>query len=364
MTRTVLAGVGAAAFGADVVLDLGSAHPSTAGGLQLRLVLDDDDVVQAAEPVVGFLHRGAEKLFEVRDYRQVVVLADRHDWLAAFGNELGVVLAVERMLGMVLPERAAWLRVLLAELDRVLSHLSFVPADVGGTRGGREAVQQLLEEVTGGRLHVGFNRVGGLHEDVPAGWPGRVEQTVQLLRPEAQALLGRAGEVLPSGVGVLSREAALSYGASGPVARASGVDVDLRRDDPYLVYPQLTSFRVVTATEGDVRARVLCLLEQVLVSLDVVQECLQRLPSGETAVKLPKTVKAPEGSVYSWTENPSGAMGWYLVSRGQKTPYRLAMRTAGFGNVSTLPALLPGTPLQEVPAVLGSLFFVVGDVDK
>ena len=363
MTRSVLAGVGPAAVGADLVLDLGSTHPSTAGGLQLRLELDGD-VVVAAEPVVGFMHRGAEKLFEVRDYRQVVVLADRHDWLAAFGNELGVVLAVERMLGMVLPDRAAWLRVLLAEVDRVLSHLSFVPPSLGGTRADRDAVQRLLEEVTGGRLHVGFNRVGGLREDVPAGWVRRCAQTVGLLRPSAARLLDRARDQLPTGVGVLPREAALSYGASGPVARASGVDLDLRRDDPYLAYPQLTSFRVVTGSDGDVRARLLCLLEQVLVSLDVVEECLQRLPAGETSVKLPKTVKAPEGSVYSWTENPSGAMGWYLVSKGQKTPYRLAMRTAGFGNVSALPALLPGTRLRDVPAVLGSLFFVVGDVDK
>ncbi|MCW2777839.1 MAG: hypothetical protein JWN17_1564 [Frankiales bacterium] len=363
MTRALVAGIGPAAVGADVVLDLGAAHPSTAGGLRLHLQLDGDGpdaVVVAAEPEVGFMHRGAEKLFEVRDYRQVVVLADRHDWLAAFGNELGVVLAVERMLGMVLPERAAWLRVLLAELDRVLSHLSFAR----GTRAERELVQQLLEEVTGGRLHVGFNRVGGLREDLPAGWTGRCATAVGQLRTSATGLLARAQDELAPGTGVLSRADALSYGASGPVARASGVDLDLRRDDPYLVYPELTSFRVVGSTDGDTRARHLCLLEQVLVSLDVVEECLQRLPSGPVSVKLPKTVKAPEGSAYAWTENPSGAMGWYLVSKGQKTPYRLAMRTASFGNVSTLPALLPGTRLADVAGVLASLFFVVGDIDK
>ncbi len=362
-TRSVLAGVGAAAHGADVVLDLGSTHPSTAGGLQLRLVLDDD-VVVCAEPVVGFLHRGAEKLFEVRDYRQVVVLADRHDWLSAFGNELGVVLAVEQMMGLVLPERAAWLRVLLAELDRVLHHLAFSPVSLGSTRAEREALLGLMEEATGGRVHVGFNRVGGLREDLPAGWTGRVRDVVEQVRPTAQALLDRGRDTLPAGLGVLSGPAARSYGASGPVARASGLDLDLRRDDPYLVYPQLSSFRVVVGATGDSRARYLCLLEQVLVSLDVVTECLARLPRGEVSVKLPKTVKAPEGSAYSWTENPSGSMGWYLVSKGQKTPYRLAMRTPSFGNVSALPALLPGTRLQDVPSVLASLFFVVGDVDK
>ena len=248
MTRSLLAGVGPAAFGADVVLDLGAAHPSTAGGLQLALQLDGDGpdaVVLAADPVVGFMHRGAEKLFEVRDYRQVVALADRHDWLSAFGNELGVVLAVERMLGMVVPDRAVWLRTLFAELDRVLSHLSFVPLSLGSTRAGREAVQRLQEEAFGARLHVGANRVGGLAQDLPAGWTGRAREAVDLLRPLGEDLLRRGRDALVPGLGVLSRDAALGHGASGPVGRASGVDLDLRRDDPYLAYPQLSSFRVV-----------------------------------------------------------------------------------------------------------------------
>jgi NADH-quinone oxidoreductase subunit D len=372
VTRTVTAGVGAAALTADLVLDLGATHPSTAGGLQLALTLTDDDVVLRAEPVVGFMHRGAEKLFEVRDYRQVLVLADRHDWLASFGNELGVALAVERLLGMVVPERATWLRTLLAELTRVVSGLAFVPPGLGSAAAERDAVQRLLEELTGGRLHVAFNRVGGLHEDLPAGWTGRLRAVVDVLRPAVDRLLVRAETdeafaAANAGVGVLSRADALSYGVSGPPARACGVDRDLRRDEPYLAYAELgfgTRFPVVLATDGDSRARHLCLLRQLPVSLDLVLACLDALPSGPVALRLPKTVRAPEASVYTWTENPSGVMGYYLVSRGERTPYRLAMRTASAGNVSALPALLPGTRLQDVPAVLASLFFVVGDVDK
>jgi NADH-quinone oxidoreductase subunit D len=374
VTRELTVGVGAAHLStADLLLDLGPHHPSATGGLQLALVLDGDVVVRA-EPVVGFMHRGAEKLFEVRDYRQVVVLANRHDWLSAFGNELGVVLAVERMLGMVLPERAVWLRTLLAELTRAFNHLAFVPAALGSTRAERDAVQSLLEEVTGGRLHVGFNRVGGLKEDLPAGWPARARRLVALLRPVAAHLLERAGTdeafgASTRGVGVLSRVDAMSYGVSGPPARASGLDLDLRRDEPYLAYAELgfgldERFPVVLGQTGDSHARVVCLLRQLLVSLDLVDACLDALPAGSVALRLPKTVKAPEGSVYSWTENPLGVMGYLLVSRGEKTPYRLAMRTASFNNVSALPALLPGVRLQDLASVLASLFFVVGDIDK
>ena len=363
--REVVAGIGAAAGpSADLVVDLGASHPSTHGALRLALVLDGDRIVRA-EPLVGALHRGAEKLFEVRDYRQVVVLANRHDWLSAFANELGIVLAVERMMGMVVPDRAVWLRVLLAELNRVLSHLFFLGASVPGVQvhAEREAVQRVMEEATGGRVHYMANRVGGLKEDVPDGWTGRVRATVAAVRISVPALLAAVDAGPGRGVGVLDAAAVLSYGVSGPVARASGVDVDLRRDDPYLAYADL-DVPVVLGTAGDAHTRFRCLAEQVAVSLDLVDACLDRLPAGPVAVRLPKTVKPPEGSTYAWTENPLGAMGYYLVSRGGKTPWRLAMRTASFNNVSALPHLLPGVALPDLVTVLSSLFFVLGDVDK
>lgn len=359
-----VAGVGTAALPtSDVVLELGPHHPSTHGSLRLRLVLDGEVVVQA-EPIVGALHRGAEKLFEVRDYRQVLVLANRHDWLSAFNNEVGVALAVERMLGMEVPPRATWLRTLLVELNRVLSHLAFLPGAspaVLPLLPVRQVLQRVMEEATGGRLHYVATRIGGLHADVPLGWTGHCADAVRTVRDAVTGASLSFGQ--HAGVGVLEPAVALSYGVSGPVARASGVDIDLRRDDPYLAYGEL-DVPVVLREAGDAAARFGCLLEQVLVSLDLVEQCLSRLPSGPVELKLPKSLRAPEGTTYAWTESPSGIMGYYLVSRGERTPWRLAMRTASFSNVSSLPAVLPGCRVQELPAVLASFFFVVGDVDK
>ena len=370
-------GFGAAAHGAaDVVLDVAPQHPSAHGALKLALTLEDDRVL-TAEPVVGFMHRGAEKLFEVRDYRQIVMLVNRHDWLSAFANELGVVLAVERMLGMEVPTRAVWLRTLLAELNRVLNHLMFLAGaalELGSAPAAatgyacRDQLQQLMEEATGGRVHFMFNRIGGLETDVPADWPKACAATVAEVRRRVLADLDpvvRTDEMFlrTKGIGVLPLAQVPSYGVSGPVARASGFDLDLRRDDPYLAYPEL-ELTVVLGADGDCYERFRCLLDQLHVSLGLVEQCLDRLPAGPVDVKLPKTVRAPEGHTYVWTENPLGAMGYYLVSKGQPTPYRLAMRTASFNNVSALPAVLPGTRVADLVTVLASMFFVTGDIDK
>jgi NADH-quinone oxidoreductase subunit D len=365
----------------DMVLNIGPQHPSTHGVLRLRLVLDGERIV-TAEPVIGYMHRGAEKLFEARDYRQIIMLANRHDWLSAFANELGVVLAVERMLGMEVPERAVWVRTLLAELNRVLNHLMFLgsyPLELGGITpvfyafDGRETLQQVMEEASGGRMHYMFNRVGGLKEDLPAGWPGRVRTAVAKVRSQMDRLdrLVLGNEIFrgrTAGVGVLAPELVHAYGVSGPIARASGVDFDLRRDEPYLAYGELGDvLRVVTREEGDCLARFECLLEQTHVSLDLADACLDRLaelPPGPVNVRLPKVLKAPEGHTYAWTENPLGINGYYLVSRGEKTPWRLKLRSASFNNVQVLTELLPGNMVADMVSILGSMFFVVGDIDK
>jgi len=371
-------GLGAASQpGADVLLDIAPQHPSAHGALQLALTLDGDRIL-AAEPVVGFMHRGAEKLFEVRDYRQIVMLANRHDWLSAFANELGIVLAVERMLGMEVPARALWLRTLLAELNRVLNHLMFLagtalelgsaPAAATGF-GCRELLQAVMEEATGGRVHFMFNRVGGLAADVPAGWRQRCADAIaevgRRVTSDIDPMLRSDDEVAArtQGVGFLARSDVPAYGVSGPVARASGFDLDLRRDDPYLVYPELELTVVVGAT-GDCHERFRCLLDSLHVSLDLVEQCLDRLPAGPIDVKLPKTVRAPEGHAYVWTENPLGVNGYYLVSRGEKTPWRLKLRTASFNNVAVLPEIVGGCVVADLVAILGSMFFVVGDIDK
>jgi NADH-quinone oxidoreductase subunit D len=384
--RTVGIGAGADLVGADdrlatqdMVLNIGPQHPSTHGVLRLRLLLDGERIVHA-EPIVGYMHRGAEKLFEVRDYRQIIVLANRHDWLSAFANELGVVLAAERMLGMEVPVRAVWVRTLLAELNRVLNHLMFLgsyPLEVGAITPifyafrERETIQAVMEEVSGGRMHYMFNRVGGLKEELPAGWTGRVRGAVHEVRrrlPDIENLI-LGNEIFHArtrGVGVLSPELVHAYGVSGPIARASGVDLDLRRDEPYLAYGEL-DVPVVTRDAGDCLSRFEVLFEQATVSLDLADECLDRLaalPPGPINTRLPKVLKVPEGSTYAWTENPLGINGYYLVSRGEKTPWRLKLRSASFNNIQVLTELLPGTLVADMVAILGSMFFVVGDIDK
>jgi NADH-quinone oxidoreductase subunit D len=400
--RHALASTGAWAGPGDLVVNLGVEHPSGHGMLTLRLTFDGARIT-AAEPVIGFVHRGAEKLFEARDYRQIIVLANRHDWLSAFSSELGVVLAAERLAGIEVPARAVWARTLLAELNRVLSHLAFLscyppeivagPADNAGAvpaadRAGaapaadraagaavqaRELLQTIMEEIAGGRMHYMFNRVGGLKEELPEGWLGRVGAAVA----EVRAALPSIGAVVRSdenfrartrNVGILTGEQVRQYGVSGPAARASGVDFDLRRDEPYLAYAELAgTLRVITRTSGDCLARFECLLGQIEVSLDLADACASRLaslPPGPIAARLPKVLRIPEGDIYAWTENPLGLNGYYLVSRGGKTPWRLKLRSASFSNVQVLSEILPGHRAEDLTAILGSLFFIVGDMDR
>ena len=361
--------------------------------LRLRLTLEGDRIV-TADPVIGYVHRGAEKLFEARDYRQIIVLANRHDWLGAFASELGVVLAAERLAGIEVPPRGVWARTLLAELNRVLSHLAFLgsyPPEVvedgaGAAAGGeagagagaaaaraRELLQSIMEEISGGRMHYMFNRVGGLKEELPAGWLGRVGAAAAQVRED----LPRIGAIVEGSerfrsrtrdVGVLTGEQVRQFGVSGPAARASGVDFDLRRDEPYLAYAELAgSLRVVTRGAGDCLARFECLLDQVAVSLDLVDACASRLaslPPGPLSARIPKVLKIPEGHTYAWTEGPLGLNGYYLVSRGGKTPWRLKVRSASFSNVQVLGELLPGHRVADLSPILGSMFFVVGDMDR
>ncbi|MET7327376.1 NADH-quinone oxidoreductase subunit D [Nonomuraea sp. NPDC005650] len=381
MTERVV-GIGAGAkelATEDMILNIGPQHPSTHGVLRLRLTLDGERIT-AAEPIIGYMHRGAEKLFEVRDFRQIIMLANRHDWLSGFANELGVVLAAERLLGMEPPVRAVWARTLLAELNRVLNHLMFLgsyPLELGAITplfysfNERERIQAVMEEISGGRMHYMFNRVGGLKEDLPLGWLDRVSEAVAETRrrvPDIENLILH-NEIFiarTKGVGVLSREQIMQYGVSGPIARASGVDFDLRRDDPYLAYSELP-VKVVTRHAGDCRSRFEVLFDQLKVSLDLADACVERLrslPPGPINQRLPKVLKVPEGHTYAWTENPLGINGYYLVSKGDKTPWRLKLRSASYSNVQVLREILPGHLVADMVAILGSMFFVVGDIDK
>ena len=395
--------------GPEFLINLGAAHPSAHGMLRLRLNLDGDQII-AAEPEIGFMHRGAEKLFEARDYRQIIVLANRHDWLGAFASELGVVLAAERLAGIEVPPRAVWARTMLAELNRALSHLAFLstyPPEIaaapgageqreaepgrsraaGGARASgdetvaagtqaafraREAIQSVMEEISGGRMHYMFNRVGGLKEEIPAGWLDRACHAIDDVRAALPVIGAPVAHdrfrARTGGVGVLTPTQVRQYGLSGPAARACGVDFDLRRDEPYLAYRELAGvLRVPTGTGGDCLARFECLRDQLAVSLDLAEECavrLSRLPQGPLSARLPKVFKVPEGHAYAWTEGPLGLSGYYLVSRGGKTPWRLKLRSASFNNMAVLPEVLPGHRVADLAAILGSLFFIVGDIDR
>lgn len=399
----VVVGVGAAArWCSDLVVDLGEGHPSSHGLLRLAVRFGTGDPaagaapdgspkvarILTAEPIVGHLHRGVEKLYEARDYRQILALANRHDWHSSYHGELGVALAVERLLGLEVPERATWLRTLLAEYTRIVHHLAFLdhlPLPGGGPLVGlhelRERLLAVLEAGTGGRMHVMVLRIGGLVADVPAGWFASVaevmtEVAAALPRIDAALAESRATEAL-RGVGTITAATACGYGVLGVASRAAGMPLDLRRDDPYLAYGELfggrgdptggAPGRVVTRGEGDGLARMQVLAEQCAVSVDLVLACLDRLRSmapGPIDVRLPRVLRVPEGSTYVVTEAPAGHAGWLLVSRGEKTPWRLAMRTPSFAAVSALPAVLPGHRLQDLAPVLGSLCFVLGDVDR
>ena len=298
-SSTLDVGIGAGGLAtADMVLNIGPQHPATHGVLRLRLVVDGERIV-SAEPVVGYMHRGAEKLFEVRDYRQIIVLANRHDWLSAFANELGVVLAAEQMLGMEVPERAVWIRTLLAELNRVLSHLMFLgsyPLELGALTPVFYAFREReeLQAVHGGGLAAAGCTTCSTGSAVS-------RRTFRQAGPSAPSTRSRpcaAGcpilrtcssdneivEARTVDVGVLSRDLAAAYGVSGPIARASGLDVDLRRDEPYLAYGELFApggpGRVVDPdSTATAYARLEVLIEQVRVSLDLAEACVDRLRS-------------------------------------------------------------------------------------
>lgn len=360
----------------DMTLSIGPQHPSTHGVLRLVVELDGERIV-TAQPVIGYMHRGFEKLAEHRDYRQIMALVNRHDWLSGFCNEVGVALAVERMMELEVPERAQWIRMLIFEWNRVLNHLMFV-GSFGLELGAitpvfhafreREEIQYLLESATGGRMHFTFCQVGGLKTDLPHGFlaeSGRLITVIRgRLRDYEDLLLGNdIFQARTKGVGTMPAEVATSYGVSGPILQASGVGEDARVSEPYLHYDHV-DVEVPVGDNGDSYDRFWCLLNRIRVSLDIIEQIHEHLPAGPVNTRLPKTVKAPEGAVYVRTENPLGQCGYYLVSNGDKTPWRLKMRTPSFSNVSMLPYLLEGVLVPDLIAVLGSVFFVVGDIDR
>ena len=360
----------------DMNLNIGPQHPATHGVLRVVIDLDGEKIVRA-QPVIGYMHRGFEKLAEARDYRQIIALVNRHDWLSAFNNELGVCLAVEAMMELEVPERAQWIRTLFCEWNRVLNHLMFV-GSFGLELGAitpvffafreREDIQHLLESAAGARMHFAYNRVGGVKEDLPRGFLEASEKLSKIVRVRTQEyrdlLLGNEIFVARTkGVGVLPQDIALDFGVSGPTLHATGVGEDARVTAPYAKYGEV-DVHVPVGTNGDSYDRFVMLLDRIDASTHIIDQCLDRITAGPCNVKLPKIVKAPEGEVYTRTEAPLGQLGYYLVSDGKKNPYRLKMRTPSFSNIQMITYLLEGALLSDMIAVLGSVFFVVGDVDR
>jgi NADH-quinone oxidoreductase subunit D len=360
----------------EMILNIGPQHPSTHGVLRIVLELDGEVIVRA-EPIIGYMHRAAEKLAEYRDARQVLVLMNRHDWLSAFNNELGWIMAVERLAGIEVPERASWIRTMLAEWNRVLSHLMFVgsyPLELGAITPifyafiERELIQGLMEAATGARMHFSYVRPGGLKDDLPRGWLRQSADVLAAVRKKLKDFdnLVMGNEIIfarTKGIGVLPAETAIAYGCSGPTLQASGVGMDPRKDEPYERYGDV-EFQVPVGRNGDSYDRLWVLVQRMHESCNIIEQCMDRLPAGDyVAGKLPKKLSL-EGEVYVRTENPLGLMGYYLVGNGKRQPYRLKMRTASFSNISVLPAMLPGTLVPDLIAILGSIFFVVGDVDR
>lgn len=371
--RRILVGSMAAGIPRDpttVWLDLGPDHPGHAGLLELR-VEEDEGIVTRATVVPGAMHRGVEKLFEVRDYRQVLSLADRHDWQAPFFGELAAATVVEAMMRLEVPPRAGWLRTLLAEHTRMLSHLGFLtwvarrsaPETGPSLRGWREELREQTRRLSGNRIHPMVVRIGGFGADASPQWLAAEAELVDRI---AAGMAPLASLDLP-GAGLGRVDAALvdAYGLSGPMARAAGVDLDLRRAATGGPYAELADLLPPPAAgAGDASARFALLVTEVVQSARLVRACTERLPAGPVEVRLPKIVKPPEDEAYAAVEAPLGRAGFHVVSRGDKTPWRMKLRTPSFHHVAALEALLPGTPTADVECVLASVGHVIGDLDK
>ena len=362
----------------DIMINMGPQHPSTHGVFRMVLTIDGE-LVTDVTPHIGYMHRGAEKLCETMDYRQGIGYMDRTEYLANFNAELSYVMAVEQLADLEVPERAQWLRMILCELNRLSSHFMFLGAfgtDVGvfGTAftyafREREFIQDLFEEVTGDRLMFAYFRAGGLAWEVPGNFETRVREVLKLSRRGIGDLDGlmTQNEIFRArteGVGYLSAEDALDWGASGPTLRASGVPMDIRRDEPYLFYDQV-EFDVITGDHGDVFDRFQCRIDEMWQSIHIIEQCLERLEPGPIVPdRLPRMLRTPPGEVYTRTEAPRGEYGIYLVSKGGNRPHRLKIRSACLSNLQALRDMTIGGYIADAVVVLGSLDIVLCEVDR
>jgi len=384
-----------------MTINMGPQHPSTHGVLRLLLELDGEMIIKAV-PHIGFLHRGVEKLAEYRTYHQCIPLTDRLDYVAPFSNNLAYALAVEKLLGMEVPERAQHIRVILCELTRISSHLLWLAThalDLGAMTvffycfRERETIYDIFEMVSGARMNLSYIRVGGVSRDLPGGFlektrnfiaefPARLNEYETLL---TENIIWKKRTV---GVGVISAEDAIDYGLSGPSLRGSGVNWDIRKAEPYSSYDKY-HFTVPLGKNGDVYDRYLVRIEEMRQSNSIVHQALNILPKGDFIARIPNItlppkedvetkmeamiqhfkiiidgIKPPKGEVYTSIEAPKGELGFYIVSDGSSHPYRLKIRPPSFVNLEALPKMVEGRLLPDVVAVIGSLDIVLGEIDR
>lgn len=373
----------------EMTLNIGPQHPSTHGVLRLVARVDGERAFDV-RPVIGYMHRGYEKLAEVRNYPQITTIVNRIDWVSGYANEIPFIVAAEKLMELEVPDRAQWIRLILTEMARICSHMIFMasyPLELGAQTPlffalrERERVLDLLEGVTGGRFHPNFNRIGGVKPAYGSGSQTRkmiqdlpksfYEETLvamdnidhacdqlENLVADNEIILARTRDI-----GVLPKEVAVAYGVTGPNLRASGVPFDLRKVENYLPYDRF-EFDVISTPNGDCWDRWYVRLQEIRQSTRIVRQAVQSVPSGPLQAKVPKVIKVPKGETYVRAENPKGEMGYYLVSDGGSGPYRLKIRSASFSNISMLPWILEGALVPDIIAIMGSLDFVLGDVDR
>lgn len=385
----------------QMTLSMGPQHPSTHGVLRLDLRLDGELVIKAI-PDIGYLHTGMEKLFEYKKYQQGIVITDRMDYLNPLGNNLAYVMAAEKLLGIEIPERAQVIRVLMCELQRIASHMVWFGTsclDMGAmtpfwfTFKEREKILNIIESASGGRMTPSYFRIGGLMMDLPAGFENRVKQFLEgfpdALKTFDTLITGNTiWQSRTMGIGVISKQDAIDWGLTGPCLRGSGVDLDLRRDNPYTGY-ETYDFEVPVEQDGDVWSRFLVRMRELRESHKIVQQALDRLKPGPTKADAPKVVlpdrddmrkhmdslihhflivaegfNVPEGEVYHAIEASKGELGVYMKSNGGPKPDRVHFRGPSFVNLSALPVMAVGEMIADVVAIIGSLDIVLGEIDR
>jgi len=360
----------------ELLLNVGPQHPSTHGVFRVIVKLDGE-VIREAIPVTGYLHRGTEKLAENLSYTQIIPYTDRMDYVSAMTNNYALVHAVEKMMGLQIPDKAEYLRIIVMELQRVASHLVWWGTyllDIGAQSPflhafvEREKIINLFTELSGARLTYNYMRVGGVKWDAPDGWIDKVRDFIPHMHKRLDAFhnLVSGNEIFLArikGVGKYDAETAIQYGLSGANLRCTGVNWDIRKDEPYSIYDRF-DFDVPVATEGDCYARYQVRMEEIRQSLRILEQAVAQFPhEGEIMGKVPRTIKPAAGEVYAGIESPRGEIGCYIVSKGKTEPYRLKFRRPSFVNLQILPKLLVGETMTNLITILGGIDIVLGEVD-